>query len=143
VLRGLIISASELIEILEHTPLLVEMDFIPFNFQTDDKLMKRVIYDADSDEQEPCLVRKLEVLTFRNDLFIDLSLVGDLVDSRWFPDESDHKYDAASSISGLRPSCLREVDLHVRENKVKEFERTVLPRLAECRDEGLDIEFIK
>jgi F-box-like len=135
------ISAGELIEILQHTPLLVEFDFITYYFARDDSLMKRLIYDADSDEENPCLIRKLEVLTFRNDLFNNLSFVWDLVNSRWFPDESGSEDESRSNLR--EPSCLRKVILHIWEDKVEEFEKTIMPLLSECGDEGLDIEFMK
>ncbi|KIM81226.1 hypothetical protein PILCRDRAFT_821679 [Piloderma croceum F 1598] len=135
------IGAGELLEILEHTPLLVELDFITYCFARDDNLMKKLIYDTNSDEEHPCLIRKLEVLTFRNDLFNDLSFVWDLVNSRWFPDESDSEPEPRNNFEG--PSCLRKVRLHVWKNKVEEFENTIMPLLAEFRDEGLDIEFMK
>jgi hypothetical protein len=58
-------------------------------FEKDDNFTKRLIYDlANSDDQTPCLLRKLEVLAFGYDLFFiyKMSLVGDLIMSRWFPD---------------------------------------------------------
>jgi hypothetical protein len=118
----------------------VELDFIIYYF-TDDNLMKKLIYDAESDEEKPRLIRKLEVLTFRNVLFNDLSLVWDLVNSRWFPDESDSEHASHSNFEG--PSCLRKVSLHAWEDRVEEFEKTIMPLLAECGDEGLDVEFMK
>ena len=102
----------------------MELDFIIYYF-TDDNLMKKLVYNADSDEENPCLIRKLEVLTFRDDLFNDLSLVWHLVNSRWFPDESDSEHESRSNFEG--PSCLRKVSLHVWMDKVEEFEKTIMP----------------
>ena len=130
--------AAELIQILEHTPLLVEMDlpYCWFGYRADDEIMKRLIYDADSDGEEPCLVRNLKILIIGDWLFKDPSLIADLIQSRWFPKE--RKHDAQSDSSRLKPSCLSDVYLQVNqradENTMKEI---VLPRLWRCQRQGL------
>ena len=77
----------------------------------------------------------------RSETTSHISLVCDLVNSRWFPDESDSEHASHSNFEG--PSCLRKVSLHVWEDKVEEFEKTIMPLLAECGDEGLDVEFME
>lgn len=145
-LHGLHLTAAAFIQCLEQMPLLVEMDFLSYHFERDDELLGMLIYYPDSDEEAPCLLRKLEIITFRTDLFTEMSLVGDLITSRWF---CDNKTDAGNSDSerlgttsdprsGI--SFLNKVRLYIQPSK--EFGEDVYPRLATCKDQGLDIMFM-
>jgi hypothetical protein len=108
-------SAAQLIETLDNAPCWWRWILSTIIFEKDDDFTKRLIYDPDSDHQTPCLLRKLEVLTFGYELFYKMSLVGDLIMSRWCPDTdsnsegSDGECDDKSTSSGLELSCLRNL----------------------------------
>ena len=56
---------------------------------------------------------------------------------------SDGEGDDKRTSSGIKPSCLRKVLLHVPWYATDHFEAGIEPLLLECRDQGLDIEFVK